>query len=127
MTDLMLFVARTGTPRKKSYRTIIVVIVILSAFSLAVALVTVLGSLQGLNALLNSSASKDQRCLNDSLYISRGTTMHAIQEALIGVTALFYVLMGALFVQRTPEGVGYIIQAIQIVGNPVKRRMGRRR
>lgn len=103
------------------------VIVILSAFSLAVALVTVLGSLQGLNALLNSSASKDQRCLNDSLYISRGTTMHAIQEALIGVTALFYVLMGALFVQRTPEGVGYIIQAIQIVGNPVKRRMGRRR
>ncbi|KAL2834173.1 hypothetical protein BDW59DRAFT_168535 [Aspergillus cavernicola] len=127
ITGIMLLVARTGTSKKRTYKAMIVTTIILSAFSLALALVTVLGSLQGLNALLNISASRDQWNLGNGLFISRGDTMHGIQGALVGVAALFYVLMGALFVQRTPEGgVGYIIQAIQTVGAPLKRRIGRR-
>lgn len=60
-----------------------------SAFSLALALVSVLGALQGLNALLNSSASREKWSLDDSLYLTRGKIMHGIQGALVGVIAIF--------------------------------------
>lgn len=102
----------------------LVTAITLSAFSLALALVTVLGSLQGMNALLNTSASGNEKDLGGSLYISRGKAMQGLQGALVGVVAVFYVTMGALFVQRTPEAsAGYIIQAFQTVGKPLKRRM----
>ncbi|KAJ5160605.1 uncharacterized protein N7482_007609 [Penicillium canariense] len=127
-TGIMLFVARTGTSRKRSYKTMLVTAIALSAFSLALALVTVLGSLQGMNALLNTSSSGEQRDLGDSLYISRGKPMQGVQGALVGIVAVFYLTMGALFVQRTPEGgVGYIIQAFQTAGRPLTRKMWGRR
>jgi hypothetical protein len=127
VSGIMLLVARTGTSRKKSYKAMLVIAITLSAFSLALALVTVLGSLQGLNALLNSSASGEQKDLGNSLYISRGKNMQGLQGALVGIVVVFYVIMGALFVQRTPEGGGaYIIQAFQTAGRPLKKRWGRR-
>ncbi|GFF39879.1 hypothetical protein IFM58399_05733 [Aspergillus lentulus] len=127
VSGIMLLVARTGTSRKKSYKAMLVIAITLSAFSLALALVTVLGSLQGMNALLNISASGELRDLGDSLYISRGKTIQAIQGALAGIVAVFYVSMGVLFVQRTPEGAaGYIVQAFQMAGRPLKKGWGRR-
>ncbi|EAU36840.1 predicted protein [Aspergillus terreus NIH2624] len=126
VTGIMLFVAITGTSRKRSYRAMLVTAIALSAFSLALALVTVLGSLQSMNALLNTSASGAQRALGDSLYISRGKAMQGVQGALVAIVAVFYLAMGVLFVRRTPEGgAGYIIQAFQNVRGPLKR-MGRR-
>jgi hypothetical protein len=123
VTGIMLFVARTGASRKKSYKVMLVIAVTLSAFSLGLALVTVIGSLQGMNALLNSSASDQQRGIGDSMYISRGKTIQGIQGALVGIVAVFYVSMGAIFVQRTPEeGLGYIVQALQTAGRPFKKR-----
>ncbi|GAQ08530.1 hypothetical protein ALT_5851 [Aspergillus lentulus] len=89
VSGIMLLVARTGTSRKKSYKAMLVIAITLSAFSLALALVTVLGSLQGMNALLNTSASGELRDLGDSLYISRGKTIQAIQGALAGIVAVF--------------------------------------
>jgi hypothetical protein len=77
----------------------LVTAITLSAFSLALALVAVLGSLQGMNALLNTSASGKERDLGNSLYISRGKAMRGLQGALVGVVAVFYGTMGALFVQ----------------------------
>ncbi|KAJ5428364.1 hypothetical protein N7445_009818 [Penicillium cf. griseofulvum] len=125
VTGIMLLVARTGTSGKKSYKAMLLIAITLSAFSLALALVTVLGSLQGMNALLNSSASGEQRDLGDSLYMSRGKNIQGLQGALVGIVVVFYVMMGALFVQRTPEGgAGYIIQAFQTVGRPLKKRWG---
>ncbi|GIJ85590.1 hypothetical protein Asppvi_004449 [Aspergillus pseudoviridinutans] len=126
-SGIMLLVARTGTSRKKSYKAMLVIAITLSAFSLALALVTALGSLQGMNALLNASASGEQRDLGNSLYISRGKIIQAIQGALAGIVAVFYVSMGVLFVQRTPEGAaGYIVHAFQTAGIPLKKRWGRR-
>jgi uncharacterized protein YidB (DUF937 family) len=123
----MLFVARTGTSRKRSYKAMLVTAITLSAFSLALALVTVLGSLQSMNALLNTSASGEQRDLGGSLYISRGKAMQGVQGALVGIVAVFYLTMGVVFVRRTPEGgTGYIIQAFQSAGRPMKKMRGRR-
>ncbi|CAG7941790.1 unnamed protein product [Penicillium nalgiovense] len=127
VTGIMLLVARTGTSGKKSYKAMLLIAITLSAFSLALALVTVLGSLQGMNALLDSSASGEQRDLGDSLYMSRGKNIQGLQGALVGIVVVFYVMMGALFVQRTPEGgTGYIIQAFQTAGRPLKNRWGRK-
>lgn len=124
ITGIMLLVARTGTSKKRSYKAMLVTAITLSAFSLALALVTVLGSLQGMNALLNTSASGNEKNIGNSLYISRGKAMQGLQGALVGVVAVFYVTMGALFVQRTPEAsAGYIIQAFQTVGKPLRKRM----
>lgn len=124
ITGIMLLVARTGTSRKRSYKAMLVTAITLSAFSLAPALVTFLGSLQGMNALLNTSASGNAKDLGNLLYISRGKAMQGLQGALVGVVAIFYVTMGALFVQRTPEASArYIIQAFHTVGKPLKKRM----
>jgi hypothetical protein len=61
------------------------------------------------------------------LYISRGKNIQAIQGALAGIVVVFYVSMGVLFVQRTPEGAaGYIAHAFQKVGRPLKKGWGRR-
>ncbi|KAJ5520074.1 hypothetical protein N7463_000527 [Penicillium fimorum] len=128
ISGIMLLVARTGTSRKKSYKAMMVIALSFSAFALALALVTVLGSLQGMNALLNSSSSGQQRDLGDSLYISRNRTMLGLQGALVGIVVVFYVSMGVLFVQRTEEGgIGYIVQAFQTVGRPLRKKWGRRR
>ncbi|KAF4770602.1 hypothetical protein HAV15_012998 [Penicillium sp. str.  len=128
ISGIMLLVARTGTSRKKSYKAMMVIALSLSAFALALALVTVLGSLQGMNALLNSSSSGQQRDLGDSLYISRDKGMLGLQGALVGIVVVFYVSMGVLFVQRTEEGsIGYIVQAFQSAGRPLRKKWGRRR
>jgi hypothetical protein len=128
ITGIMLLVARTGTSRKRSYKAMLVTAITLSAFSLALVLVTCLGSLQGMNALLNTSASGNEKNLGVSQYISRGKAMQGLQGALVGVVAVFYVTMGALFVQRTPEAsAAYIIQAFQTVGKPLKKRMWERK
>lgn len=79
ISGIMLLVARTGTSRKKSYKAMLVIALTLSAFALALALVTILGSLQGMNALLNSSSSGQQRDLGDSLYMSRDKGMLGLQ------------------------------------------------
>ncbi|KAJ5816355.1 hypothetical protein N7447_008588 [Penicillium robsamsonii] len=127
ISGIMLLVARTGTSRKKSYKAMIVIALSLSAFALALALVTILGSLQGMNALLNSSSSGQQRDLGNSLYISRDKGMLGLQGALVGIVVVFYVSMGVLFVQRTEEGgIGYIVQAFQTVGRPLRKKWGRR-
>ncbi|KAI2698343.1 hypothetical protein DTO013E5_1809 [Penicillium roqueforti] len=104
ISGIMLLVARTGTSRKKSYKAMLVIAITFSAFSLALALVTVLGTLQGMNALLDASSSGEQRDLGDSLYLSRGKRMLGYQGALTGIVGVFYISMGVLFVQRTPEG-----------------------
>ncbi|KAJ5800998.1 uncharacterized protein N7518_003066 [Penicillium psychrosexuale] len=104
ISGIMLLVARTGTSKRKSYKAMLVIAITFSAFSLALALVTVLGTLQGMNALLDTSSSGEQRDLGDSLYISRGKRMLGYQGALTGIVGVFYISMGVLFVQRTPEG-----------------------
>jgi hypothetical protein len=124
----MLLVARTCTSRKKSYKAMMVIALTLSAFALALALVTILGSLQGMNALLNSSSSGQQRDLGDSLYISRDKGMLGLQGALAGNVVVYHVSMGVLFVQRTEEGgIGYIVQPFQTAKKPLKKKWGRRR
>ncbi|CAI7628857.1 unnamed protein product [Penicillium glandicola] len=128
ISGIMLLVARTGASQRKSYKATIVISAALSAFALALALVTALGSLQGLNALLNSSVSGDEMDLGDSFYISRGKRLEELQWALVGVVTVFYLLMGTLFVQRASEGgVQMIFQAFQYAGAPLKKRMWGRR
>ncbi|KAL4924372.1 uncharacterized protein BDV17DRAFT_295485 [Aspergillus undulatus] len=125
ISGIMLLVARTGVSHKKSFKGVMVLAIVLSGFALALALVTVLGPLSGLNALINNDSGEEERHLGNSLYIKRGKNMHALQAALVSIVGVFYILIGVLFVQWTPDvGVGFIVQAVQAVGRPLKRRRG---
>ncbi|KAL4807632.1 hypothetical protein BDV18DRAFT_158848 [Aspergillus unguis] len=129
ITGIMLFVIRiAGSSQKRAYKGMVVFTIVLCGFTLSLALVSVLGALQGLNALLDGSVSKDESDLGDGLYIHRGELMHGLQAAVVAVAALFYVLMGALFVLRTPEAaVGVIMQAFQNASRPLRNGMKRKR
>ncbi|KAL2838258.1 hypothetical protein BJY01DRAFT_251059 [Aspergillus pseudoustus] len=115
LSGAMLFAACAGTSRRKAWKGLLVFVLTLSAFSLALSLATVLGTLQAMNALLEGSLSTDDLELENGVYLSRGTAMHAIQTGLVVIVVLFYVLMGSLFAQRAPEGVAFI-QMFQSAG-----------
>ncbi|KAJ0414210.1 hypothetical protein BJY00DRAFT_321184 [Aspergillus carlsbadensis] len=114
ISGAMLFAACAGSSRRRAWKGVLVLILALSAFSLALSLATVLGTLSSMNAVLGDSLSRDDLELQDGLYLSRGDTLQAMQTALVIVVTLFYVFMGVLFAQRTTEGVAFI-QMFQIL------------
>ncbi|KAL2812041.1 hypothetical protein BJX63DRAFT_432855 [Aspergillus granulosus] len=125
LSGIMLFVACAGASRRKAWKGVVVLTLILCAFSLALSLATVLGTLQAMNAILEGSLSTDDLELENGLYLSRGSTLQAMQVGLVVIVTLFYVLMGALFTQRTPEGIA-VIQLFQSAGAGLREKVGRR-
>ncbi|KAL2786907.1 hypothetical protein BJX66DRAFT_341693 [Aspergillus keveii] len=115
LSGAMLFVACAGSSRRRAWKGLLVLVLALSAFSLALSLATVLSTLSSMNAILEGSLSRDDLEIADGLYLSRGTTLQAMQTGLVVIVTLFYVFMGVLFAQRTTEGVAFI-QMFQSAG-----------
>ncbi|KAL2854561.1 hypothetical protein BJX68DRAFT_264461 [Aspergillus pseudodeflectus] len=108
LSGAMLFAARAGSSGRRAWKGVLVLILVLSAFSLALSLATALGTLSSMNAILEGSLSRDELEIGDGLYLSRGNTLQVMQTGLVVVVTLFYVFMGVLFAQRTTEGVPFI-------------------
>jgi hypothetical protein len=115
LSGATLFAACAGSSRRRAWKGVLVLILALSAFSLALSLATALGTLSSMNAILEGSLSRDELEIGDGLYLSRGITLQAMQTGLVVVVTLFYVFMGVLFAQRTTEGVAFI-QMFQSAG-----------
>jgi hypothetical protein len=117
ISGVMLFTAFAGTSHKRRYRTVLVIAVLTSAFSLSLALVTAIGSLQASNTLLEGAKSKNQRVISADIYLLRAGWLDHLQASLAAVAALFYVSMGVLFARREPEGGKNIFQNFQWINN----------
>lgn len=100
ISGIILFVALMSSSHKRRYKTVLVIATILGAFSLALALVVAIGSLQGLNAVLGGAKSQEEQTLGDGIYISRASLLDQVQAGLAASTALFYVCMGILYARR---------------------------
>ncbi|XXH05567.1 hypothetical protein Hte_011999 [Hypoxylon texense] len=100
VSGIMLFVALMSSSPHRRYKIVLVIATILSAFSLALALVVAVGSLQGLNAVLGGAKSQEEQTLGDDIYISRAGSLDHVQAGLAAWTALFYIFMGIFYVKR---------------------------
>lgn len=94
-----------GSSRRRGYKIILLVALVLSTFSLALAMLADIGSLQALNAILDGNRSINSSLLSSDVAIQRGNRQQGLQHGFLALIILFYLTMGITFVQRTPEGV----------------------
>jgi len=113
ISGIMLLTALTGASSKRRYKTVLMVATLLGAFSISLALVTAIGSLQGLNSILDGAKSKSEQLIGSNIYLSRANRLDHVQASLAAIAALFYISMGILFVRRKHEGSQNIFQVFQ--------------
>lgn len=103
ISSIMLFVALMSSSYKRRYKAVLYIASVFSAFALAFAFVIAIGSLEALNAIFDGNKSSSQKALGDGITIRRGKNLDYCQSGLVAATALFYVVLGFLFVRRRPE------------------------
>ncbi|KAL5334864.1 hypothetical protein BJX70DRAFT_344315 [Aspergillus crustosus] len=129
LSSLILWVALMSSSQKRRYKFILFLGGVLSAFTLALALIMGIGSLQAMNALdllagsgsgstsntnSNSNPNSDSEVI---LTLGDGITLHEahrlanVQYAQAGVVGLFYILLGIMFVRRKAEDSGLTVLA----------------
>lgn len=99
-SGVMLFVALAGSSHRRQYKLAVMLAALLGAFALAMAFVSAIGSLQALNALVNGNRSKDVQSISGDVFIYRGTLLDRLQAAQVSIVAVFYTVMGIMFVWR---------------------------
>ncbi|KAI1774902.1 hypothetical protein F4818DRAFT_441725 [Hypoxylon cercidicola] len=103
VSSIMLLVGATAASQKRRYKATLLTSVLFSAFAVALALVTDIGSRQAANALLNGDMTVDSQALGDDMFIQRTGLQYIIQDASAACTILFYMILGIIFVRRSPE------------------------
>lgn len=99
-SGVMLFVAYAGSSHRRRYKLVLLVAALLAAFALALAFVSAVGSLQALNALVNGNRSKHVQPIDGDVFIYRGRLLDHLQAAQVSMVAVFYFVMGIMFVRR---------------------------
>lgn len=103
ISGIMLLVAVTAASPKRRYKATVLTSVLFSSFAIALALVTNIGSRQAANALLGGDMAEDSRLLDDDIFIQRTNLQYIIQDASAACTTLFYMILGVIFVRRSPD------------------------
>lgn len=100
ISTIILLVAITSQSHKRRYKSALVIGALVSAFALALAFVVVVGSLQGLNVLMNGNRFKMTQPIDGGLFLERGSWLSHIQEAHLVLVTLFYTVIGIMYAQR---------------------------
>ncbi|KAI1767822.1 hypothetical protein GGR53DRAFT_480829 [Hypoxylon sp. FL1150] len=106
VSSIMLLVGVTAVSPKRRYKATQLTAVLLGAFAIASALVTDVGSRQAANALLGGDPTLDSRVLGDGVFVQNeagADLQYIVQDAAAACFALFYVILGVVFVRRNPE------------------------
>lgn len=125
ISSLMLFVSLASSSYKRRYKSVLVLAALFGAFALALAFVTAIGSLQALNVLVNGGKSKNAERFDGDIFIHRADWLDHLQAAQVSVVAVFYVVMGIMFVKRKPEVGLSVFQVFPVSG--VRKFLGGRR
>jgi hypothetical protein len=116
ISSIMLFVGLTSSSHKRRYKSALLLAALFGAFALALAFVAAIGSLQALNALVNGDRSKDAQWLDGDIFIYRAEWLDRLQAGQVTVVAVFYAVMGIMFVRRQPEVGWSIFQVLPVSG-----------
>ena len=101
ISGMMLFVAVTNSSSKRPYKSMVLLAVLFSGFALALAFVATIGSLQALNGLVDGDESKKTQWLGGNIFVYRAGSLYYVQAIQVSLVAIFYTLMGIIFVGRS--------------------------
>jgi hypothetical protein len=107
ISSIMLGVGATNAGPKRAYKTVLVIAVLMAAFSLALVFTSTLGTQQAINALVDGESNKDQLLVTDithgSEYLLRGKALSYVQGAQLTFVTLFFVSMGIMYIGEKPQ------------------------
>lgn len=104
ISNVMLAVGLAGTSKKRRYKAAMLITILLSTCTLALALVTSIGSRQASNALFGGNFFTSEQALGGDVFVEREALQYIIQDAYVTVAAAWYIIVGIRFVRRNLDG-----------------------
>ncbi|KAI0383584.1 hypothetical protein F5Y04DRAFT_278765 [Hypomontagnella monticulosa] len=104
ISGIMLFVTLTASSNKLSYKFVVLLALVFSTISIALAFVASIGSQQALNALLKGTTHAKSAALSDGISIDRGRTQQILSDVFVASVTIYYAVTGVLFVRAGSGG-----------------------
>lgn len=98
ISGIMLFVASTAQSPRRPYKFVLVLAVLIGAFALAMVFLSVVGSQQSLNALVDGDGDEESKEIRGGVFVQRVGFLWYVQVAQVTFVSMFYVFIGMMFV-----------------------------